>query len=189
MPSSSYNDGCPFDETDHVCCDFATANPGKIYYLRKRNGGLSAARNTGIDFALAAFPGLESIYFLDADNRIGPCLLQSLFAALQRCGPEIGWAYTDVDKIGFYEFCDTSGHYSPLEHFFRNFCEAGSMVSRRMLDCGARFVENMRQGSEDWEFWLQGLERGFRGVHVPAAGFRYRQRGESTLAPIIHQVA
>ena len=175
------NDGCRFDETDQVCRDFAAANPRKIHYLRKRNSGLSAARNTGIDFALAAFPALESIYFLDADNRIEPCLLQSLFDALRCCGPEIGWAYPDVDKFGFSEFCDTSGPYSPLENLFRNFCEAGSMVSRRMLDAGVRFDENMRQGSEDWEFWLQGLELGFRGVHVSAAGFHYRRRGESTL--------
>jgi glycosyltransferase involved in cell wall biosynthesis len=175
------NDGCPFDETDHVCRDFAAANPEKVYYLRKRNSGLSAARNTGIDFALAVFPVLDSVYFLDADNRMQPRLLQSLFDALRRSGAEIGWAYPDVDKFGFPEFCDTSGPYSPLENLFRNCCEAGSMVSRRMLDAGVRFDEDMRDGSEDWEFWLQGLERGFQGVHVPAAGFRYRRRGESTL--------
>jgi glycosyltransferase involved in cell wall biosynthesis len=175
------NDGCPFEETDHVCRDFAAVNPEKVYYLRTRNSGLSAARNTGIEFALAAFPVLDSIYFLDADNRMQPRLLQSLFDALQRSGPKIGWAYPDVDKFGFSEFCDTSGPYSALENLFRNFCEAGSMVSRRMLDAGVRFDENMRDGSEDWEFWLQGLDHGFRGVHVPAGGFRYRRRGESTL--------
>ena len=170
------NHGCPFEETDHVCRDFAAVNPDKIYYLCTRNSGLSAARNTGIEFALAAFPVLDSIYLLDADNRMQPRLLQSLFDALQRSGPKIGWAYPDVDKFGFSEFCDTSGSYSALENLFRNFCEAGSMVSRRMLDAGVRFDENMRNGSEDWEFWLQGLELGFRGVHVPAGGFRYRCR-------------
>jgi len=175
------NDGCPFDETDQVCREFAASNPERMYYLRRRNGGLGAARNSGIDFALAAFPALESVYFLDADNRMEPRLLQRLWDALQSAGPEIGWAYPDVDKFGFSEFCDTSGPYSPLEHLFRNFCEAGSLVSRRMLDAGVRFDGTMRQGSEDWEFWLQGLELGFRGVHVSGAGFRYRRRGESML--------
>ena len=175
------NDGCPFDETDQVCREFAAGNLERMYYLRKRNGGLSAARNSGIDFALAAFPALEGVYFLDADNRMQPRLLQRLWDALRSAGPEIGWAYPDVDKFGFSEFCDTSGPYSPLEHLFRNFCEAGSLVSRRMLDAGVRFDETMRHGSEDWEFWLQGLELGFRGVHVSGAGFRYRRRGESML--------
>jgi glycosyltransferase involved in cell wall biosynthesis len=174
-------DGCPFPETAQVCRDFAAAHPGRIHHLRKRNNGLSAARNTGIEFALAAFPGLEAVYFLDSDNRIQPLLLQRLFDALRRSGPEIGWAYPDIDKFGFPEFCDTSGAYSPLEHLFRNVSEAGSMASRRLLDAGARFDETMRKGWEDWEFWLQGLELGFRGVHVPFAGFRYRCRGESML--------
>jgi hypothetical protein len=124
---------------------------------------------------------IQGVYFLDADNRIRPRLLQRLFNSLQDAGPEIGWAYPDVDKFGYSEFCDTSGPYSTLEHLFRNFCEAGSMAARRMLDAGVRFDETMRGGSEDWEFWLQGIEHGFRGTHVPAAGFRYRRRGESTL--------
>ena len=175
------NDGCPFPETDRVCREFAAANPGRLFYLHKRNGGLSAARNSGIAFALDAFPALEAVYFLDSDNRIRPHLLQRMLDALRAGGPEVGWAYPDVDKFGFFEFCDMSGPYSPLEHLFRNVSEAGSMASRRLLDAGLRFDEAMRQGSEDWEFWLQGLERGFRGVHVPYSGFGYRRRGESML--------
>jgi hypothetical protein len=27
------NDGCPFDETDHVCREFAVANPKRIYWM------------------------------------------------------------------------------------------------------------------------------------------------------------
>jgi len=174
------NDGCPFDETDRVCREFAACHPGRIFYLNRSNGGLSAARNTGIDFALAAFPELEAIYFLDSDNRLHPHLLQRLYDALDT-DAGIGWAYTDIDKFGFDEFCDLSGGYSPLEHLIRNVSDAGSMVSRRMIDAGARFDEAMRHGYEDWEFWLQGVELGFSGVHVPAAGFLYRQRGESML--------
>ncbi|MBP2291350.1 glycosyltransferase family A protein [Azospirillum rugosum] len=175
------NDGCPFPETDRVCREFAASYPGRVFYLNKRNSGLSAARNSGIAFALDAFPALEAVYFLDSDNRIRPHLLQRMLDALRASGPEVGWAYPDVDKFGFFEFCDMSGPYSPLEHLFRNVSEAGSMASRRLLDSGARFDETMRQGSEDWEFWLQGLERGFHGVHVPGTGFGYRRRGESML--------
>ncbi len=175
------DDGCPFPETGRVCLEFAAAHPGRLYYLHKRNAGLSAARNSGIDFALDAFPALEAVYFLDSDNRIRPHLLQRMLDALRAAGPKVGWAYPDVDKFGFFEFCDMSGGYSPLEHLFRNVSEAGSMASRRLLDSGARFDEAMRQGSEDWEFWLQGLERGFHGVHVPGTGFGYRRRGESML--------
>jgi len=175
------NDGCPSPETHEVCLNFAAAYPGKVFYLKKTNGGLSAARNSGLEFALAAFPALEAVYFLDCDNHIGPLLLQRMVDALRSPDETIGWAYADVDKFGFASFSDMSGPYSPLEHLFRSFCEAGSAVSRRMLDTGARFDTAMRKGVEDWDFWLQGLGRGFRGVHVTDAGFRYRRRGESML--------
>ncbi|MXN64027.1 glycosyltransferase [Stappia sp. GBMRC 2046] len=183
------NDGCPHLETHECCLSFAYAYPDKIYYLRKRNDGLSAARNTGIEFALRAFPLLESVYFLDSDNRIGPATLQRLLDALQSGDECAGWAYTDIDKFGFAEFGDMSGSYSPLEHLFRNVTEAGSMAGRNMLDAGLRFDSDMRRGCEDWEFWLQGLDSGFRGIHVPNAGFRYRRRGESMLVAAERELA
>lgn len=175
------NDGCPSPETHEICLNFAASYPGKLFYLKKANGGLSAARNSGLEFALAAFPVLEAVYFLDCDNLIGPFLLQRMVDALRASDETVGWAYADVDKFGFASFSDMSGPYSPLEHLFRSFCEAGSMVSRRMLESGARFDTAMREGVEDWDFWLQGLGKGFRGVHVADAGFRYRRRGESML--------
>ncbi len=189
------NDGCPSPETHEACLNFAATYPGKVFYLKKANGGLSAARNSGLEFALAAFPALEAVYFLDCDNHIGPLLLQRMVNALRSSDETIGWAYPDVDKFGFASFSDMSGPYSPLEHLFRSFCEAGSTVSRRMLDAGARFDTAMRKGVEDWDFWLQGLGKGFRGVHVADAGFRYRRRGESMLveaerdfAPILNYI-
>jgi hypothetical protein len=109
--------------------------------------------------------------------------------ALRSSDETIGWAYPDVDKFGFASFSDMSGPYSPLEHLFRSFCEAGSAVSRRMLDAGARFDTDMRKGVEDWDFWLQGLGKGFRGVHVADAGFRYRRRGESMLVEAERDIA
>lgn len=175
------NDGCPSPEMHEVCLNFAASYPGKLFYLKKANGGLSAARNTGLEFALAAFPALEAVHFLDCDNHIGPLLLQRMVDALRSSDESVGWAYADVDKFGFASFSDMSGSYSPLEHLFRSFCEAGSTVSRRMLNAGARFDTAMRKGVEDWDFWLQGLGKGFRGVHVADAGFRYRRRGESML--------
>lgn len=175
------NDGCPSSETHEVCQSFACCYPGLVFYVHKANNGLSAARNTGLEFALRAFPALEAVFFLDCDNHIDPSMLQRLVSALRASDEKTGWIYTDVDKFGFSSFSDMSGSYSALEHLFRSFCEAGSMVARRMLDAGARFDEAMRKGVEDWEFWLQGLALGFHGVHVPNAGFHYRRRGESML--------
>ena len=43
------DDGCPFLETATVGLSLAAANP-MVRYLRKPNGGLSSARNFGIEY-------------------------------------------------------------------------------------------------------------------------------------------
>lgn len=75
------NDGCPFPETEQVGQAYAMAHDN-VFYLRKANGGLSSARNFGIDFVTRTFPGFEAIYLLDADNRITPSALEDLMGFL-----------------------------------------------------------------------------------------------------------
>ncbi len=175
------DDGCPMPETQAVAREYAAAHPGRVHVLRQRNAGLSAARNAGIEHALAAFPTLRAVYLLDADNRILRHFLERALAVLE-AAPEIGWAYPDIDDLGPTERWDTGGEFRALALMQGLFCDAGSLVARRMLDAGLRFDTTMRDGFEDAEFWLRALRRGFVGRHVPEAGFRYRRRAESMLA-------
>ena len=48
------NDGCPYEETHRSCLTFAEAFPDYVDYIKTPNGGLSAARNRGIRYALSA---------------------------------------------------------------------------------------------------------------------------------------
>ncbi len=175
------DDGCPMPETRTTALECAALHPGRVHVMRQRNGGLSAARNAGIDYALCTFPDLRAVYMLDADNRIHPHFLQRALVALES-SPRVGWAYPDIDDLGPEARWDTGGPFllAPLLH--DNFCEAGSLISRRMLDAGLRFDTTMRQGFEDAEFWLRAARHGFEGRHIPQAGFRYRRRAESMLA-------
>lgn len=174
------DDGCPFIETELVARAYAlTCQP--VIYLRKPNGGLSSARNYGIDYCLRAMPALAAIYFLDADNRITPIMIQEAMALLKR-SPGVDWIYPNIDKFGIPWAGNYNAAYSRLLHVsFDNICEAGSLVSRRLLDSGIRFDESMKSGFEDWDFWLQAIGAGFRGRNHPYFGFDYRQRAESML--------
>ncbi len=176
------DDGCPFPETSAQARAAAARHPGRVHVLRQANGGLSAARNTGIDYALAAFPNLRAVYLLDADNRIEPHFLRRALDVLEQGGPGTGWAYPDIDSLGMEECSDTSGEFSLLLLMQDNFCEAGSLISRAMLEKGLRFDTSLRQGFEDAEFWLRAARAGFVGRHIPQSGFRYRRRAESMLA-------
>jgi glycosyltransferase involved in cell wall biosynthesis len=175
------NDGCPMQETHQACLDFAAAAPDRVHYIRRANGGLSAARNTGIDYVVGTWETVQAIYFLDADNRLLPGALQRAYDVLVQ-DPEVGWIYPNIDMFGQEWNSDYSGEYSVLRHLEENICEAGSLVRRGVFEKGARFDESMKLGFEDWDFWLAAIERGFRGKHLENFGFRYRRRPESMLS-------
>src|ERR1700749_2943415 len=184
------NDGCPYAETQEVALTFARRHPGRICYIQTENGGLSAARNAGIAFALRAWPSVDALYMLDADNRLHPEFLSRARALLKGSPPDIGWIYPDFDVFGMPENHTTRGSYSLLAHLVRNYCEAGSLIRRSVVDAGIRFDETMRTGQEDWDFWLRAASAGFRGRHLPHSGFQYRRRAESMwTASVSHRAA
>src|SRR3712207_6272408 len=108
-------DGCPSPSTAAVALHYAAAHPGRVFLLRQRNQGLSAARNTGIGFALAAFPACRALFFLDADNRLLPRFLARAWAAMQAAAPEVGWFYPDIDEFGAQQNCACGGEFSLLQ--------------------------------------------------------------------------
>lgn len=175
------DDGCPLAETALLGTSLALADP-RITHLTGRNGGLSATRNRGIAHVLASMPSVQAIFFLDADNRIAPTAIASSLALLDPAAG-IGWVYPNIDRFGTERSGNYSGPYSRLLHVtFDNVCEAGSLVAREVFEAGIRFDETMRDGCEDWEFWWQCLDKGFRGTANRFAGFDYRSRPESMVS-------
>ena len=47
--------------------------------------------------------------------------------------------------------------------FFENSCDASSLIRRRVFDAGVFFDETMRDGYEDWEFFLRAMMPRFWG--------------------------
>ncbi|QUS36184.1 glycosyltransferase [Falsirhodobacter algicola] len=175
------NDGCPQVETDRTCRDHARAAPERITYLRKPHGGLSDARNHGIRYALAAWPSVEAVYMLDADNRLRPDALAHAMAALDT-HPDAAWIHPNIDMFGMSWAGDYGGEYSRLIHTVMNTCEAGSLIRRCVFEAGIFFDTAFRAGFEDWDFFLSAAGAGFRGRNIESFGFLYRKRAESMLA-------
>lgn len=83
-------DGCP------VLCDAAAAKDARIRVLHQKNGGLSAARNAGLDVARG-----EWIGFVDSDDYIAPEMYEALYQAVQSTGADLALCdYTAVDEAG-----------------------------------------------------------------------------------------
>ena len=83
-------DNCP------ALCDAAAAKDARIRVLHQKNGGLSAARNAGLDVARG-----EWIGFVDSDDYIAPEMSEILYKAVQSTGADLALCdYVKVDETG-----------------------------------------------------------------------------------------
>lgn len=75
------DDGSP-DQCGRICETYAEKD-GRTIALHRENGGLSAARNTGLDWM---FANSESSYvtFIDSDDWIHPLYLETLLGAIEK---------------------------------------------------------------------------------------------------------
>lgn len=83
-------DNCP------ALCDAAAAKDARIRVIHQKNGGLSAARNAGLDAARG-----EWIGFVDSDDYIAPEMYEALYKAVQSTGADLALCdYAEVDETG-----------------------------------------------------------------------------------------
>lgn len=174
------NDGCPHEETDIISRNYSISHSDKIDYIKKKNGGLSDARNFGIKYALSTYPTVDAIYLLDSDNRLRPKSLENAYKKL--ANDQVDFVYPNIDMFGVNWAGDYGGDYSLLIHSVMNICEAGSLIHRRVFEKGIFFDTDFKSGFEDWEFFFNTTTSGFKCKNLDSFGFQYRKRPESMLA-------
>ncbi len=128
------DDGSP-DNCPAICDEYAEKD-NRVHVIHQENGGLSAARNAGIDWA---FTNSDSqwISFVDSDDWVDEFYLEKLFAAVTDTG-------ADASVCGFSEhrsigLCDNS-HAENMESTqtvsFENFyCTRWSHINL-IVSCG-----------------------------------------------------
>lgn len=88
-------DDCGPDNSAQIARDFIASYRGPIYFRfiqREKNGGLSAARNTGIEAAQGDY-----LYFLDSDDTIIPETMELMYGLVEKYGA------LDLVQGSFYE--------------------------------------------------------------------------------------
>ena len=95
------DDGSP-DNCPQMCDAFA-ARDSRIRVIHKENGGLSSARNAGIEIARG-----EYLAFLDSDDLWSPLFLERLYRAIQETG-------ADFSVCLFRQFLETPAVLTPDE--------------------------------------------------------------------------
>lgn len=130
----------------------AGGGPIPVTVIRRANGGVSAARNTGIRAARAPM-----VLVLDGDDRLEPAFLEKV-GALLRSRSELTAASSWLHTFGVLDAVVRPAGGGLATFLSRNCCPATHLLRRRAwVRCGG-YDETMRAGFEDWEFFLSLLE-------------------------------
>ncbi len=148
----------------------------KTRLIRRANGGLAAARNSGIAEAKGRY-----ILPLDADDRIGPAYIGQAVSALDAT-PDLGIVYCRAEKFGAETGPWKLPSFSRWRMGLGNIIFCSAIYRREDWSRVGGYDESLRRGWEDWDFWLSLLELGRRVFCLPQTGFFYRKNPASMAA-------
>lgn len=146
-----------------------------VRYVRQKNAGPSAARNTGLAQARG-----EYVTFVDSDDAFRPERVAVLVKALRQASPAAVFAATDGWLWDGEQYVHrfTLSHPTPGERSLTDFLDYNrtivGILARRsvLLDVGGFQPDLWR--SEDYHLWIRLLAAGHTYVYVPEPLYLYR---------------
>ena len=141
--------------------------------LRTGNQGLPAARN----FAARHAEG-RLFCALDADDRLAPAWFERA-AGVLNARPDVAFVSHWLQTFGDESWTWTPASCELPALLARNTVNGAALVRREAFEAVGGYDESMRDGCEDWDFWLRLVERGYHGHIVPEVLFYYRRAAAS----------
>lgn len=168
------NDGST-DNSEEII-DYYCQKDERIKKLSQHNQGLSQSRNNGIIKAKGSY-----ILPLDGDDKIGYQYLELAKNVFEN-SPQTKLVYCKA------EFFGTQNEYWELPKY-----KYETLLFVNCIFCSAIFKKedylqtegydpNMRYGYEDWEFWLQLLNKEDKVVQIDSINFFYRRKDTSMIS-------
>ncbi len=173
-------DGCP-----QICDEYA-AKDRRFHVIHKENGGVSSARNAGLDYC-GKFSGGGYIGFVDSDDTIHKAYIQTLYdlaskyhASISACGivsnKEIPDVKTNcecyISKMDSFRF----------DKWYAGFSSCGKIYSRRIFEKSKlRFAQDLTV-AEDMDFFCRALLASENGYIATSEPLYYYDRSNSLSA-------
>jgi glycosyltransferase involved in cell wall biosynthesis len=160
------NDGST-DESEEIIDDFVK-HDGRFSKINRQNGGVSAARNTGLNVASGDY-----LFFMDHDDLIPSYTLELLLDTAQKFGAdmsrgllmmiaedfrmeELPKAENGVRKPRYFDNPITD-FYKHIRGKYKSWCYVWQCLFRRDTIRNVRFVEDLRAGGEDNLFMFEAV--------------------------------
>lgn len=140
-----------------------------VRVIRQQNSGVSAARNAGIRCVHT-----DLVAVLDGDDRLRPGFLEATLAAFEN--EDVAAASSWLTMFGAASGVVRPAGGSVVDFLARNSCPATSVFRRELWASVGGYAESLREGFEDWDFFLRLLTPGGR-IHIVAEPLiEYRTR-------------
>jgi glycosyltransferase involved in cell wall biosynthesis len=173
-----------FTDTEIVVVDDGSTDPATIETLRHlrtprttvlgtENRGLPAARNFAARHAKGAL-----FCALDADDRLAPEWFERAVSVLD-ARKELSFVSHWLQTFGDETWTWTPSSCELPALLARNTVNGSAVVRREAFEAVGGYDESMREGCEDWDFWLRLVEQGFGGHIIPEVLFYYRRSSTS----------
>jgi glycosyltransferase involved in cell wall biosynthesis len=177
------NDGSP-DNSESICIKYRDRYPNNVTYIRQKNGGVSSARNKGLNFATGKF-----VHFMDPDDIITKNTYKSAVELLNK------HKSLEVVSIPIYFFGAMKGPHPNNNKFDggtrvvdmsskeTTFIQSNvaTVILRRSAIKDLRFDKKLKFG-EDGKFINEILCKKPKIGLIADAGYYYRKRGDGTSA-------
>ena len=173
-------------------CDAYAAKDSRIRVIHKRNGGLSDARNAGLDVATGKY-----IYFLDGDDYVHPSLLETLVPLMEAGNDMVAFRHWNAYSDGRLEpgrEIDVCGYHLDTPEERKNFihtqllpCKLGweawsrIFLREKIERYGLRYADNRVIFSEDLYFSLCYCAHAEKIQTINDCLYYYRLRQDSIM--------
>ncbi len=164
------NDGST-DESEQIALTLQAQYP-QIRLLTQENQGLSQARNAAIAAANGTY-----ILPLDADDKLHQKMITQCISVMIKCNMDI--IYTDLQQFGEKHDIRHRAAFRNNHLLYENLPPQASLYKKDVWETCDGYKENMNEGYEDWEFWINAYKHGFKFQHHPEVLFYYRIKKES----------
>lgn len=165
------NDGSK-DETESIATKWLIKD-SRFKYLAQENSGVVVARNNGINQATGTY-----ILPLDADDKISKDYLSLAIAKFTK-DPKLKVVYSSAMLFGAKEGLWQLPDYSLKQLAERNVIFSSAIYKKADWKRVDGYDINMKEGLEDWEFWINILKGGGEVYKIPEVCFYYRQLDSS----------
>ena len=159
------NDGSTDENSNEI---INAINHPKVKVLQTANQGPAKARN----FAILNSKG-KYILPLDSDDKIGKSFIHEAIEILED-KPEVKIVYCDLEYFGLKKEKVFIDAFSMEKLLAENIIASSSVFRRTDYDKTKGYNPNMKEGFEDWDFWLSMLEQGGQVHKIEGVGFYYR---------------